>query len=91
MIENPVLIRSIDNNNRLMNLLNMGSTLRRQEFPKYYQANGAIYINKIDSNLSLNTSFNDNEYPYIMDTKYDIDIDEPFDLKILELKLDALL
>ncbi|WP_315121943.1 acylneuraminate cytidylyltransferase family protein [uncultured Clostridium sp.] len=85
--ENPVLMRTFNSGNELERVLKINSTLRRQEFPKYYKVNGAIYINKIDENLNLKTSLNDNKYAYIMDKKYDLDIDEPFDLEILKLKL----
>ena len=40
----------------------------------------AIYINKLDDSFTQNTSLNDNEYPYLMDSAVSIDIDTPFDL-----------
>lgn len=85
--ESPVLMRTMSEENRLDRVINVNSTLRRQEFPHYYKVNGAIYINKIDDSLNLETSLNDNKYAYIMDKIYDLDIDEPFDLEILKLKL----
>lgn len=88
--ENPLLMRVINNDNSLKKLLNTNSTLRRQDFPKYFKVNGAIYINKIDERLTLNTSLNDNKYAYIMDEKYDVDIDENYDLEVFKLKLDLL-
>lgn len=85
--EHPILIRTIDSQGKLKNLLELNSTVRRQDFPSYYKVNGAIYINKIDNDFNENTSLNDNLYPYIMHRDYDIDIDEPFDLEILKIKL----
>lgn len=85
--DHPILIRTINNEGILENILSTNSTVRRQDFPRYYKVNGAIYINKIDADLNENTSLNDNLYPYIMDKKYDLDIDEPFDLELLKLKL----
>lgn len=87
--ENPLLIRSIRQHNKLEKLIDVNSTARRQDFPKYYKVNGAIYINKIDENLNLNASLNDNQHPYIMDKKYDLDIDEPSDLELLKFYLDT--
>lgn len=84
--EHPILMREINEDESLSNLLNIGSTVRRQEFKEYYKVNGAIYINEIN-NLSPNTSLNDNRYSYIMDEKYDVDIDEMIDLKIFEMLL----
>lgn len=85
--EHPILVRTIDNQGRLKNLLNINSTVRRQDFPTYYKVNGAIYINKIDDDFNENTSLNDNQYSYIMDKEYDLDIDDPLDLEVLKIKL----
>lgn len=80
--DNPVLIRSIDDNNCLVPILKQSSTVRRQDFKDYYRVNGAIYINKI-SELTLNTSLNDNLYAYIMPQDRSFDIDTMDDLKTL--------
>lgn len=85
--DNPILVRTIDNNGRMENLIHVSSTVRRQDFPVYYKVNGAIYINRIDDDFNEHTSLNDNLYPYIMDKEYDLDIDEPFDLEVLKMKL----
>lgn len=85
--DHPILIRTINSQGELKNLLNINSTVRRQDFPTYYKVNGAIYINKIDEDFNEKTSLNDNIYSYIMEKKYDLDIDEPFDLELLKLKL----
>ncbi len=82
--ENPVLMRRIDENGHAVNLLECSSTIRRQDFPDFYKVNGSIYINRINENLNNNTSLNDNKLVYIMDEKYDIDIDYMKDLQIAE-------
>lgn len=81
--ENPVLIRSIDNNGCLVPILNQSSTVRRQDFKEYYKVNGAIYINKI-STIDNDTSLNDNKYAYIMDDNKSLDIDSLEDLELLK-------
>lgn len=83
--DHPILMRTIDKNGYAKNLLQECSTKRRQEFANYYKVNGAIYINKINENLSTKTSLNDNKLVYEMDSKYDVDIDELLDLHIAEL------
>lgn len=85
--DNPVLIRTIQNN-QLVRLLDVQSTVRRQDMPKYYRVNGCIYINSI-SQLDENTSFNDNEYPYIMDRDRSIDIDEMRDVYLAKHYIQA--
>jgi len=88
--EHPILIRTLDDTGKLHNILKINSTLRRQEFSKYYKVNGSIYINKINNNFTVNTSLNDNSLGFIMEKKYDIDIDEKIDLEFFKVLLDNL-
>lgn len=85
--DHPILIRSIDEKGMLKSLLPISSSVRRQDFTDYFKVNGAIYINKIDSFFDSNLSLNDNEFPYIMDSKYDLDIDNWEDIESLILKM----
>ncbi|ADL42230.1 acylneuraminate cytidylyltransferase [Caldicellulosiruptor obsidiansis OB47] len=89
--EHPLLMRKIDENGKVINLFGDNSDLRRQEFPKIYKVNGAIYINKINENFNAKVSPNDNKLAYIMDRKYDIDIDEPIDVEIFKLMLERII
>lgn len=77
--DSPILIRSLDSNNKCRHLLNCSSTVRRQDMKTYYVVNGAIYINYI-ADINSNTSFNDNEYAFVMQPSHSIDIDEYSDL-----------
>ncbi|NLI59714.1 MAG: acylneuraminate cytidylyltransferase family protein [Clostridium sp.] len=85
--EHPILMRTIEEDNTVRSLLGINSTVRRQEFPKIFKVNGAIYINKVSGNFNNETSLNDNKLAYVMDKKYDLDIDEAEDLEILKLRL----
>ena len=82
---NPVLIRRVEDG-RAVPILNESSTVRRQDFKKYYRVNGAIYINKA-SELGSETSLNDNETAYIMDSSHCIDIDSMEDIEELKRQL----
>ena len=84
--EHPVLIRTIDEMGMLHPMLSTGSTIRRQDMPKYYLVDGSIYINRI-AEFNRETSFNDNSVPYIMEANHSVDIDEMRDLQIAELYL----
>jgi len=86
--EHPILMRTIDTEGNLNALLNENSTVRRQDFKMYYKVNGCIYINKLNQNFDATVSLNDNKLAYIMEEKYSLDIDEPFDLEILKLMLE---
>ncbi len=83
--EHPILIRSIKDG-KLIKLLNISSTVRRQDFDTFYRVNGSIYINKA-CDLDKNTSLNDNEIPYIMPLERSVDIDTLVDMKIAEIYL----
>lgn len=82
--ENPVLMRTLNKDGILKNILSVNSTIRRQDFPKFYRVNGAIYIQKIDSGFNLSTSLNDGKLAYIMDEKTSVDIDTYLDIKKIE-------
>ncbi|WP_300363788.1 acylneuraminate cytidylyltransferase family protein [Fusobacterium sp.] len=86
--QHPILMRTIDENGIVKNLLHMNSTMRRQDFPKFYKVNGAIYIQKIDREFNLETSLNDGKLAYIMEKQYSVDIDDYIDLKIVEYYLE---
>lgn len=81
--DHPILLRSIKDG-KMVNLMKQSSTIRRQDMEKYYKVNGSIYINRINE-LKSDTSFNDNETPYIMPVSHSIDIDTEMDIRRAEL------
>lgn len=84
--DHPILVRTLGKKGKLEKLLSLNSTCRRQDMPKYYRVNGSLYVNSI-ANLNLDTSFNDNEIPYVMEKDHSIDIDEIQDLYMVEYYL----
>lgn len=88
--ENPIFMRTIDEKGQLAKLLDVASTIRRQELPKYYRVNGMIYINRISDLVREYISLNDNISPIIIPQEYDIDIDTLEDLAKAEERLRAL-
>lgn len=81
--ESPILMRTILAEDRMEKLLQVNSTVRRQDMPNFYKINGAIYINKI-SEINEKTSFNDNIVPYVMDSDHSVDVDDYQDLEIVK-------
>lgn len=79
--ENPVLMRRVDEFGNMSKVLDLNSTVRRQDMEKMYRVNGSIYINSIKE-INFNTSFNDNEVPFIMSKQNSVDIDEYVDLEV---------
>lgn len=80
--EHPILMKTINKNNLANSLIKTNEDMRRQDFPPIYIVNGAIYIQKNDINLNLNTNLNGGRLTYLMEHKYSVDIDEYLDLEI---------
>ncbi|MFT8348040.1 cytidylyltransferase domain-containing protein [Clostridium saccharoperbutylacetonicum] len=57
---------------------------RRQDVPKVYRLNGAIYIAKTDILLKNKNWYTENTLPYVMDRNSSIDIDDMIDFKFSE-------
>lgn len=81
--DNPILMRTINPDGTMEKMLDLQSTVRRQDMKNYYRVNGSIYINKI-SEINANTSLNDNVIPYIVKPENAVDIDEKKDLVLAE-------
>lgn len=85
--ENPVIMRTIENNKLKPIMEYNGGNLRRQELPKVYIFNGAVYLNKTSMLIEEKTFVNSETLPYVMDEKKSIDIDNILDAKLVELIL----
>lgn len=57
---------------------------RRQDTPKIYRLNGAIYIAKLEILLKNKNWYTKNTLAYVMDRKSSIDIDDMIDFKFAE-------
>lgn len=88
--ENPIFMRTINGENNLVKVLEIDSTIRRQDLPKYYRVNGMIYINKVYDIANKYISLNDNISPIIIPKEYAVDIDTVDDLKIAQQAIDNL-
>lgn len=82
VIEHPCIMRTLDENGKTSNLMDMNGDTRRQDFPPIYIVNGAIYIQKNDEHLNLDTNLNGGKLAYVMPREYSVDIDEYLDLDI---------
>ncbi len=74
-------------NGELAPLLDIPSTMRRQDMPEFFSVNGSIYIN-LAGELTLETSLNDNPVGYVMPVERSVDIDTLEDFKAAELLLE---
>lgn len=85
--DNPVLMRTIENEKLVPIVKFGGSDLRRQLLPKVYTFNGALYINQVDMLFREKTFVNEETIPFIMDRYKSIDIDDILDAKLVEVIL----
>nr|WP_231701885.1 acylneuraminate cytidylyltransferase family protein [Crassaminicella thermophila] len=60
---------------------------RRQDLPKVYSLNGAIYMSTTENLVSNKSFYSENTLPYIMPKERSIDIDDMIDFKLAELTL----
>jgi CMP-N,N'-diacetyllegionaminic acid synthase len=59
--------------------------LERQQLPKVYQANGAVYVTKRDYLKRANSLVNPKSCAYLlMDEESSLDVDTPLDFKVIE-------
>ena len=82
---NPILVR-FKEEDKLTNILNRSSTVRRQDMPKTVYVNGMLYLAKRDY-LSLETSLNDIPNGYEVDPHYALDINDMHDIELAEIML----
>ena len=61
---------------------------RRQDLPSYYTLNGAIYITTPSFIRKNKSFFSKKTIPYIMPKERSVDLDVPFDFKLVEFLLD---
>lgn len=66
---------------------NIPGNVWRQQFPQLYKLNGAVYVSKTDVLMKGQKLIDDNATAIIMPRERSHDIDEPIDLKIVNLLL----
>lgn len=84
--DHPRLIRKLIDEWTMQRITPDSSSVRRQDMDCYYRVNGSIYVNLI-TEIDINTSFNDNEIPFVMESSHSVDIDEEKDIAMVEYYL----
>jgi CMP-N,N'-diacetyllegionaminic acid synthase len=83
--ENPVIMRTIENDKLKEVIRFEGANLRRQDLPTFYIFNGAIYINSNDMLIHKETFIDEDTISYVMNKESSIDIDTILDAKLVEI------
>jgi N-acylneuraminate cytidylyltransferase len=60
---------------------------RRQDLPKVYALNGAVYIAQVEWLLNNRSFITDETHAYIMPKERSVDIDDEMDFKLAEFLL----
>lgn len=85
--ESPFWSYFTDENMRMKPVISSSTFTRRQDIPKTYIANGAIYIADIEALKREKTFFTKETLAYIMPSERSVDIDTLDDFEFLEFKL----
>lgn len=80
----PILMKALDQENRLDGFLSNLNKVRRQDLKKFYRLNGAIYLSKVDYFLKYKDFYKENSYAFIMDKIKSVDIDDMYDFQYAE-------
>lgn len=81
---NPYWMKRIENGRIKDFITTKINYTRRQDLPKVYRLNGAIYIARTAVLLKKGNWYTNNTVPYVMDKASSIDIDDLQDFKIAE-------
>jgi N-acylneuraminate cytidylyltransferase len=86
---NPYYVLFEENKEGLLRKSKEGDFTRRQDVPKVWEFNGAIYIIKIESLINRPMNQFDKIVKYEMSEETSVDIDSELDFKIAELTIDG--
>jgi CMP-N,N'-diacetyllegionaminic acid synthase len=83
----PLYTGFVPDNLCIDRFLNKDISYRRQDLPKYYRLNGAIYLADIDYFLRYKNFYEEKCFAYIMDKRRSVDIDDEFDFQLASFLL----
>lgn len=82
----PYWYKNMDETNKVSDFITMNDTTAlRQELPKVYCPNGAIFIFKADMIVKEKQLYTEHSFGYLMSTDESVDIDSLLDFKIAEM------
>lgn len=84
----PLLTNIVDESLSLNGFINLKEIGRRQDMPKYYCINGAIYMIKTSLLDRITDLYGENSFGYIMPKTRSIDIDSMLDFRMVEIILE---
>lgn len=86
--EHPAWMKCVDADGRVSDFLPAATPVtRRQDLPRVFALNGAIYLGRTDVLVRRRTWYTDRTYAYVMPRERSIDIDTSWDLELAEWAL----
>jgi CMP-N,N'-diacetyllegionaminic acid synthase len=85
--KSPYWAYKLDSKNKLIPLLDNDVITRRQDLPKVFALNGALYFCKVSWFMEIESFLTENTIAFHMPYERSLDIDTEFDLKIADLLL----
>jgi len=83
--DHPFLVKKLNDRGELEDFVSSGlAYARRQDFPRAYVLNGAVYVNRTESLRKARSFVPPGAIPYVMSRRNSIDIDTPEDLEKVE-------
>ncbi len=89
MDKSPNIINTINDNGTIDGFLKVDSAKYARQNEVNYIPNGAIFWVNCDYYNKYTDFYKENAYPYIMDKKSSLDIDDIFDFKLCQIMLDS--
>jgi len=88
--DHPYWSKALDDDLNMKNFLPSDyQSTRKQDLPKYYKLNGAIYLHRYDAIMNEKTFFlSDNIYAYLMSAEASVDVDTELDFRFAECLLE---
>ena len=83
--KHPYWMYEIDNEDLLIPLLDGKNVSRRQDLPRGYALNGAVYVSRYNQILEQKKFVTKGTISYVMDKRSSIDIDEQIDFNLCDL------
>jgi CMP-N,N'-diacetyllegionaminic acid synthase len=83
----PIFTGMVSDDLNIDGFIKEGTSYRRQDLPRYYRINGAIYLAKVDYYIENTDLYRQNCYAYIMKKENSVDIDDKLDFIFAETLL----
>lgn len=87
--QHPYTSKRMIEDGRLVPFMEIPGSVRRQDLPELYVPNGAIYLARRNLIIDQRTLYSEHTYAYVMPDERSIDVDEYWQLQLVDLIFQA--